>query len=143
MGKIFHHGNWKKEKGLTLLEVVIALTVIVIVSISVFSISIYSSNALNIANIKNFFVIESSNFANYFLSYDATDFSDALVYTTNLESYDSYANFTLYYDSNYSYVEEENAVYHLDFVFTDENSVLTLNAYNKDNSTIYIRSVTK
>ena len=57
MAKVLLNGNRKKEKGLTLIETVISLAVIVIVSITAVSVSVYTNNIQKSVEIERYFTV--------------------------------------------------------------------------------------
>ena len=141
MGKIINHGN-RKEKGFTLVEVVVALTVIGIVSAATVSLSVYATNSLRLARDKNFLVHETYNFASLYLQYDETDFVGAINNTTKNTETLTYHNFTINYDDNYDYLPDSyNRTFYIDFDFTNSNKTLTLSAYSSTAELLYSRSV--
>lgn len=143
MERVLKHGNrWKKEKGLTLLETIIALSIIVIVSISVVSMTIYSSNALSTTREKSFFYGEIDNYVTLFLSYNEIDYASAFN-KLNGSEISGYEDVAIYYNSNYEYTTLEKSSYHTNFVFSDENNTLTMTVYDFNNNSLYLRSVSK
>ena len=139
----FKHGNrWKKEKGLTLIETVIALSIIVIVSVSVVSMTIYSTNALSKTRLKSFFSGEADNYATLFVSYDAAGFAGAVNYLvgTSMTGYDET---TIYYDSSYRITTADKSAYHTSFTYENEFKVLNIRVYDVNNNELFVRSVSK
>ena len=76
MEKVLIHGNRKKE-GLTLVETVIALSIVVTVSLATVSIAVYSTNSLRSSANKGFFNHEIATFSDLYLSYEGASFSEA------------------------------------------------------------------
>ena len=142
MGKILLHGNWKKQKALTLVETVVSLSIIVLVSAAVTSIAVYSSNIFHQLDVKNVLKMEIDNIATIYLSYDESDFYPALnTYTGLSDEHTTYYNSNLYINSELAYVEEANKVYTVSLNFS--NKTLTLDAYDTANELITSRSVTR
>ena len=138
MESIFQHGNWKKEKGLTLIEVVIALTITVIISVAVVSVSIYSSNALYKQRAEDFFIYETSNIATIYYEYDEVDYVKAINHLTGLEV-SGHDDMTIYYKEDFTYSNSSDYHYYLNVKFNTES--LTFDSYNSKDVKIYSRSV--
>ena len=103
----------RRQKGLTLIEVVVALAIISIVSFAVVSIAVNSTSALSTARINNFFSRETDG--------------------TNNEK--------VYYNVDCQYSTSENYHYYVNFSY--DSSTLTLIAYDVNNNSIFSRSVTR
>lgn len=141
MESILKHGNrWKKERGLTLVETIIALAIIVIVSVAVVSITVYSTNALKTMNIKAFFSHEIDNMATLFLSYDDSEYITGVNKVTGATIAKN-NNDIIYYNASYEYSDNTDYSYYIGFNY--DSSTLTLTAYQKDGETIFSRSVTR
>lgn len=141
MGKILYHGNRQKEKGLTVLETVIALSVIVIVSIAAVSIAISTSNSFNTISVKRFFQREIDNISEIYLTYDETNFSKGFKDLTGKEI-SGHTDSTYYLDATFNYVnDDENYTYKL--VLDFDTSSLEVKATKADDSVIRSRSVSK
>lgn len=141
MESILYHGNRrKKEKGLTLIETIVALGIIVLISTAVSSIIILSSNALYDTREKSHFVRETSSFASFYLTYDETHFATAVNHVTGL-SLEGYDDTTIYYASDYSYSDNTDYKYTLLLDF-DENT-LTMTVNHQNGEQLYTRSVSK
>ena len=139
MGKIFNLRNWKKEKGLTLAEIVIALAVIVIVSLATVSVSVYSANAFQSIEIKSFFSREIDTISTLYLNYDETGFSNAFNFYTG-QSLSGYVDTLYYISSGFEYVDSSDYSYTLSLDFSiDELHITSWKNY----SIIYERTVTK
>ena len=142
MGKILHHGNWKKEKGLTLLETIIALAIIVTVSVSAVSVSVYTSNTFNDLSIKRFFQREVDNISEIYLSYDESTFRDAFLKLTG-KTISGYNDTTYYLNVGFEYVEPtEEYAYKIALDFSGTNA-LTVTSQRSNNKEIRSRSVFK
>ena len=137
MAKVLNHGN-RKEKGLTLIEVVIALSVIVTVSLATVSIVVFSSTSLEATARKNFFQHEINTFADLYLSYEGENYKTAMNRYTGADVVDG-TDHTFYYDASYHYAVEASSAYYavLDF----EEGTLRLGAYKKDGTPILTRDV--
>ena len=135
------HGNrWKKEKGLTLIETVIALAIIITVSVAVVSITIYSTNALITTNVKAFFSNEVNNIASLYLSYDDTDYIQAVNVTTGA-TISKTNDDIIYYNSTYAFSDDTDYNYYISFNYDEDT--LTLTAYQNSGDLIITRSVTR
>lgn len=142
MGKILYHGNRKKEKGLTLVEVVVSLGLLVIVSIATASVAVFSSTSTKNNSVKRFFANEINNIAILYLSYDEVDFVEAIQFSMDI-TLTGYDDVTVYYDGKYQLLDsDENYKYKIDFDFTG-NTDLTISSFNNQNKAIYSRSVKK
>ena len=142
MVKILFFRNWKKEKGLTLVEVIVSLSILIIVSIVTVSLAVFSTTATQKGAIKQYFMQEIDNISNLYLSYDEADFVESISFSLgiNLTGYNDY---TSYLDSMFNILDsDEGAKYRLVFDF-DGNTSLTMFSYNGVDSLIYSRSVTK
>lgn len=146
MGKILIHGNrWKKEKGLTLVETIVALSVFLIVSLSTVSIAVYSANSFKLVDIKYFFTKEIDTISNLYLSYSESDFSLAFKQYTS-QDIEGYTDTTYYLNNKYEYVSSSSYAYRLTLTFTiNEQSlhVLNIKSYKSSGSGIYERTVSK
>lgn len=141
MESILKHGNRKKEKGLTLIETVIALGVISIVSISAFSIAVFSTNQISTSRIKNFFNIETKNFADLYLAYDKDTFLTELNELTG-SNFTDYTDGKIYYNLSLEYIPSNSTyAYYVDFKY--DGYQLNIKACNNKNIAYIERSVTK
>ena len=145
MGKNLIHGNWKKEKGLTLAEVIISLGLIVIISLAAVSVAIFSTSSLSNINVKRFLQHEVDNIAEIYLSYDASDFYTAF-YDLTGKSVASY-NTTLYVDNTLQYVTSSDEYkYKIQLRSSNDGQRLTITSFKMNGSSqseITSRSVTK
>ena len=140
MVKIFNLRNWKKEKGLTLAEVVIAIAIIVIVSLATVSVSVYSSNVFRSIEIKDFFVREIDTISTLYLNYDETNFSNVFNFYTG-QVVEGYTDVTYYVSSGFEYVDSSNYSYSLSLDFSSGS--LSISSLKKNGNVIYERTVTK
>ena len=113
MEKTANHGN-RKKKGLTLVETLISLSVIVIVSLATVSIVVYSTNAISSARRKSFFAHETNTLANLYLTYNDTpeDFTKAVRQYSGQDVVFG-TDYTFFYSEEFSYVEEAKQSYSL------------------------------
>jgi len=138
---VLKHGNrTKKEKGLTLVETVIALGIIIIVSTSVVSIMIFSTNSLSKNRITNFFSHETNSFATFYLSYNDSDYYKAVKAMTNTDI-DGTNNEKVYYAADYSYSDDSDYSYYVNFAY--DGDTLTLTSYDKNDENVFTRSVSR
>ena len=140
MESIFQHGNWKKEKGLTLTETVIALTITTIVSVAVVSISIYAANALYKERARDFFIHESNNIASIYQEYDETNYPVAIKHLTGLDV-NAYEDVTIYYHDDFSYANSDSYSYYMNVKYTEDK--LELSSYNAKDAEIFKRSIAR
>ena len=148
MGKVLFHGNRKKEKGITLVETIIAIGVIVIVSLATVSIAVYSSTILSNTRVKEFFARETNTLADFYLTYDTREkFATAVKAYTGCTITGS-TNSTFYYDGAFRIISAEaNKSFYLvlDFETSAETGVVTLsmNAFKANGSKILSKEVVK
>ena len=144
MGKILVNGNWKKEKGMTLVEVIVSLSIILIVSAAAVSVAIFTSNSLGGAQAKRFFKNEIENIAKLYLEYDETSF------TSNFETYlgqplqtiNEHPNQTFYYSTSREIQNnDENYGYKLCLEFSTNK--LSLSSFDNNEKAIFAKEVTK
>ena len=145
MVKIPVDGNRKKEKGLTLVEVIVSLSIIVIISIAAMSISVFSSTTFNNLNVKRFFQREIDNIAEIYLSYDSEHFQTAFNDLTGktISDYMGSAKSKFYHlDSSFNYVDVEST-YKIKIECSDDGNSMTISSFKSDDSLINSRSVSK
>lgn len=142
MEKVLHHGSWKKEKAVTLVETVVALSIITIVSIAAVSISIYSANSFRLASVKKFFNHEISSISEIYSAYNnEADFATAFELHTG-KAISGYTDTTYYLDSSLNYVDSyEGSSFYLRLSF--EGTTLSLSANSNSGTALASRSVTK
>ena len=142
MGKILINGNWrKKEKGITLIEILVALSIIILVSVAAVSIATYSATMFNTINVKRFFQREIDNIAELYLSYEGEDFSTAFYKLTGktISNYNNSTS-TYYVNSSFQYVESvDEYAYKINLTFS--GATLDIASVKSDNSPIRSRSV--
>ena len=146
MGKVLFHGNRKKEKGITLVETIIAIGVIVIVSLATVSIAVYSSTILSNTRVKEFFARETNTLADFYLTYDTEEkFATAVrAYTGRTEEeFTGYTNSTFYYDGAFRISAEENKSFYLVLDFETNPGTLSMNAFKANGSKILSKEVAK
>ena len=143
MVKIFHHGNWKKEKGVTVLEVVISLSIITIVSVAAVSIAISTSNSFNTISVKRFLQREIDNIAEIYLSYDSEGFKTGFKDLTGKDITGFLdTTYSYYLDSTFNYIEDSSS-YSYKLVLDFEYPSLSISAYKQDDSLLRSRSISK
>ena len=142
MEKVFHNGNWKKqEKGLTLAETVVSLSIILIVSIAAVSISVFSVNAFRVSNTKRFFEHEIKNIVSLYLEYDEANFITAFNKYTD-KTISGYVDTTYYFDSSLNYIDgEEGSNFYL--VLDFDTNTLDAKAFSNTGTLLVSRSATK
>ena len=141
MGKNFIHGNrWKKEKGLTLVETIVSLTIFLVVSLSTVSLAVYTVNSFKMVDIKAFFIREIDTIATFYLDYNDTDFSSAFEYYTGQEI-NGYTNKTFYFNDKYEYISSNGYSYYMSLKF--DSNKLTISSFKSSGKDIYERVVNK
>ena len=145
MEKVLQFRTRKKEKGLTLVETVVSLSVILIVSIASVSVSVYSLNAFRLSNTKRFFEHEIKNIVELYLNYysptDSTKFITAFEKYTGQEMSDC-VDRTYYFNSRYQFIDtEEGSNFYLQLDF--EDSALNASAFSNTGTKLASRSVIK
>lgn len=139
----------EKEKGLTLIEAVIALAIISIVSISSVSLAVYAINSIATIRVKSYFARETTSIANLYMAYDADTYESALNELTKYSIDDEnhiYDNVTLKYDANGKYISTDEYTYKIELTYDkdEEKCILKMGGYRRnDASPIYSRSVIK
>lgn len=149
--KICHCEKKSKKKGVTLVEVVIAMALAVIVSASVYLTCSFTLKSQNQNMIQNFFSNEIENVAMcYYHSNDTddttnyADFIKSLVFLTGLENAESdyisisegvvVSYITLYYTADLDYLEKskkEESAFKLVFSFVEnENGNYNISCYS-------------
>lgn len=113
-----------KQKGITLVETVVAMALFIIVSASIFLTCNYSIKMQAQNKVKHFFVIETENIS---MCYYSESFDDALEFLIgeNVDFVEKNAEnniYTIYYSKELTYSKSENAVYRLKFNFKNEDA---------------------
>lgn len=121
------------KRGISLVEVVIAMAVVVIMSLAGFSVVNFSLNAGNKFNVESFFVSESQNYISAF-NLGEENYSKAIKLLTN-QSYTYGENAIIYYSSDFEIVEQANAKYYVNLTFSSSNFIVQ--CYNIQNSLIF------
>lgn len=143
MGKVLFHGNRKKEKGITLVETIIAIGVIVIVSLATVSIAVYSSTILSNTRVKEFFARETNTLADFYLTYDTdVKFATAVSAYTG-RAFTGYTNSTFYYDGAFRISTEGNKSFYLVLDFETNPGTLSMNAFKANGSKVLSKEVAK
>lgn len=111
----------RKEKGVTLLEVVVAMALIATLSASIFVTINFANKSRANNRVKHFFINETEN---VLMCYYSDDFESSLTFLTNNEITipDDSDCFFLYYTEDFNYTDEENAVYTLEIEYTNKFS---------------------
>ena len=130
MEKVINHGN-RKEKGLTLVETIIALAIITTVSLATVSIVVYSSNALRNTAVKAFFNHETDTLSNIYLSYhdDADSYGKAMKQYSGAEVTLG-EDRSLYYDGKFNHTAVETSMYALLLDFDADRLLLKVSDNN-------------
>lgn len=128
MAKVPFNGNRKKEKGVTLIETVVSLAVIVVVSVIAVSISVYTSNIQKSVEIERYFTVLIENSLSLYQGYENEAFETAFNDLTGQTI--SYGNDHTYFVSrDYMFVTEEYSLYSVKYDFT-ENGLTVRSMYD-------------
>ncbi len=135
-----YHGTWKKEKGLTIAEVIVSLAVIVIVSLAVVSVALFSTQTQANTRVKQRFSRIVSDIAMLYETYEDDDFEFAFNnYSGQTIVYG--VDKTFYYDASFNYQSQSGSSYYL--VCDFGTNTLKVTASYSDNNVIFERSVSK
>jgi len=140
LGKDFINGNRKKEKGLTIIEAVVALGIIVILSISAISVAVYTNNIQKRVAMTRYFTVLIDNSISLYLAYEGEDFQLAFNKLTN-QSLTYNVDHTFYFDKDLNFTNEASSLYSAKYDFSANS--LSIKALYDDGDVIYERSVTK
>ena len=141
MGKIINHGNWKKEKGITLIETVVSLTIVIIISLACFSLVIFAANSRKKASVNRFFSNLTHQCLKLYTTYtDGSEFEDGFSILTN-QTIEYGVDTTFYLNETYHYVTSESYKYSIIFDFEDDSLKITSLYSNGDK--ILVRSAAK
>lgn len=144
MGKVLLNGNWKKEKGMTLVEVIVSLSIILIISAAAVSVAIFTSNSLGSAETKRFFKNEIENIAKLYEEFDLAQFKTSFAAYLGKTLGDTTENPTQYfYYSSAREIQDtsENYGYKLCLEFAADK--LSLSSFDSGDKAIYAKEVTK
>ena len=140
MVQVFHHGNRKKEKGLTIVETVVSLTVITIVSIGALSLAIFASNSRKKTVISRYFSNLADQSLKLYQAYSGSQFKTAFHELTNQEiTYNLDVTYRL--NQAYEFVSSDDYSYTVTYDF--EANSLKVTANYKDGSLIVERSTSR
>lgn len=123
-----------KQKGVTIVETVVAMALFIIVAVSVFLTCDYSIKIQAQNEIKHFFITESENVS---MCYYSENFDEALEFligeNVNFVEKDTENNiYTIYYSKELNYSNTEQAKYKLIINFA-ESSPFTITCENIEN----------
>lgn len=143
-----------KERGVTLVETIIAMALVVVISLAIYTTLNYSVTSHSKDKCKIFFAGEIENVAMcYYNSNDnytninATKFEQLFKFTYEIETEESYIEFdtddavepnvvrslTIFYSSGFNILkvsEKENASYKIVFSLQDETKIVAKNVYD-------------
>ena len=143
MDKVLNYENRKVNRGITLIEAIVSLGILVVVSLATVSIAIFSNTSFQSKEVKQYFSHELDNIAKLYLSYDETDFKQSVESSFGLVlSGSGYVDSTFYFDNSYNVLPNETG-YEFKTLFDFETNSLSLSTYSKQNKLIYSRSVNK
>ena len=122
----------KSKKGLTLVETIIAMAVLVVITLMTFSVGNYVVAQTNKSELKLFFVNESQNYINcYLLGQD--EYSNAISFYANKEALYN-EDCVIYYSNDLDICDEENSTYSIKLTFEVEKFVVECFVNNNDNA---------
>ena len=142
MEKVPLHGHRSKKEGVTLVEALVAIAIVVIVSAAATSVAVYSSNAINNATVRRFFQNEIDTISGLYLTYEGADFPNAMNDFCGVSQESADGTYYYYYTSAFTKEGTEEAhVYKLELVF--HLPKLTLVSSYSDGTAIYSREVSR
>ena len=119
------------NKGVTLVETIVAIAVIVIISVVGYSVCSFSVMQQQKLLRKNFFINETHNILACYYSPE-NDFEDNMIFLTGNSDIDYSSDFVLYYTKNYDYaLNMDNSTYYLTFTYND-----SIKVYKSNNNTL-------
>ena len=121
------------KKGLTLVEVVVAMALVVIMSLAGFSVVNFTISASSKNHLLHFFMTETQNYISAYVS-GSDNYADAMHLLTG-NNYVYGTDSTIYYSSDLQITDEQNAKYHVDIDFDTSN--MHISCYNSQSSLIY------
>lgn len=122
----------KCKKGLTLVEVVVAMSLVVIISLAGFSVINFSIKSGYKSQINNFFMVEVQNYITAIMA-GSENYSNSMSLLTG-NAYNYGENAVIYYSSKLDITDEENAKYNISINF--ENSPFSVSCYDAQNNLI-------
>lgn len=139
MEKTAHHGN-RKEKGLTLVETIIALGIITTITLATVSIAFFSANAIRNTSVKAFFTHETNAYSEIYISYreDASAYQKAMLQYSG-QTVTLGVDHTFYYDGKFNYSSVEEHAYSLLLDFDTDQLAITVS--NNKGGTVFTREV--
>ena len=143
MEKVLKHEHRSKKEGVTLVEAVIAIAVVVTVSVSAATLATTASNSIHNTSVKRFFRNEIDTISGLYLTYDLDDFSKSIKDFCGIdESFAAGNTYHFYYGTGYSRgAPADKYEYKLDLEFAA--SKLTLTSTYQNGDAIYSREVSK
>lgn len=126
----------RKEKGVTLIETIIAMALVSIVSSIVVLTCNFSSRAKQNNKLTQFFINETES---VLVCYYSNDFYGSLSFLTDkiITNDETTKSYTLYYSSDLAYTEEENAKFSLTINYEDELNVKVISTNLSNEKIIY------
>ena len=141
MVKDSYHGNRKKEKGLTVVETVVSLTVITIISVGALSLAVFAANSRRRADVSRYFSNLADQSLKLYQTYEGNDFNDAFLLLTG-QSISYETDGTYYLSSDYRYVGSSSD-YDYTVTYDFEEDSLKVTASYKDGDVIVERSTSR
>ena len=140
MVKDSYHGNRKKEKGLTVIETVVSLTVITIISIGALTLAIFAANSRRRADVSRYFSNLADQSLKLYQTYEGSNFNQAFSLLTGEAI--TYENDVTYYLTNdYTYTSDTDYSYVVSYDFEEDS--LKVTASYKDGDLIVERSTSR
>ena len=125
--------NSFKKKGLTLVEVVVAMALVIIISFAGFSVINFSLKSGNKNMVYNYFMVEVQNYVTAIMSGSAEYSNSMYLLTGNTYNYGE--NGIVYYSSELTVADVENAKYHINIKF--ESAPYSVSCYDSQNNLIF------
>ncbi|HAJ78052.1 MAG TPA: hypothetical protein DCO89_03195 [Clostridiales bacterium] len=122
-----------QRKGLTLVEVIVAMALVVIISLAGFSVINFSIKSSNKSYVHNFFMVEVQNYINAIMS-GSDNYSNSISLLTG-ETLNYGDNAVIYYSSGLAITQEKNSKYHINIKF--DNSPYSVICYDNQNNLIF------
>lgn len=123
----------QKNKGITLIETIVSMALVVIISLVAFLTLSYSNSAMQKIKEKNFFINCSQNFVSaYFMG--SGDYEKSLKLITG-QDYAYGENTTIYFDNKFKIANQENCEYKVLLNFDEQ--IFSVNCTDSSNVSIY------
>ena len=126
-----------KKRGVTVVELVVAMAIAVIVSIFAYSTCSFAIGQGQKMKTKNFFISQAQNFVNcYFLG--SEQYSDGIKFLTDCDvNYGE--NATIYYSNDYEITTEDKSQYYVNLIFETGNFSVECHSNSSSNLIFEVR----